>query len=365
VAARLREAIALGDWCRYDGPNLAALVERLAALVGVEHVLPCSSGTIGVEIALRGVGVASGDEVILGGYDFPGNFRAVEAIGALPVLVDLEPAARCLDVEQAAAAIGPRTKAIIATHLHGGMVDMLGLCDLTRKRGVAVVEDACQAVGGTVAGRPAGSWGDAGVFSFGGSKLLTAGRGGAVVTRRADVRQRMKIFCDRGNQSFPLSELQATVLLPQLENFAEPHARRWKSVRRLCTALDGDNGLTPPAEPLGGTGAFYKLGLLYDPKRMGGYDRDLFAAAARAEGIALDAGFRGFVRRGEARCRRVGDLAVSAAAAERTLILHHPILLEPDATIDRLAAVLNELAASFAARRLDVARILDADDSSR
>lgn len=319
VAERLREAVESGTWSRYEGPNLAALVERLAELVGAEFVLPCSSGTVGVEIALRGAGVEAGDEVILGGYDFPGNFRAIEAIGALPVLVDLEPRTRCLDVLQIAAACGSRTKAVIATHLHGAFVDMPRLKEIAAEHKLAVVEDACQAVGGVITDRPAGSWGDVGVLSFGGSKLLTAGRGGAVVTRRADVFQRMKVFCERGNQAFPLSELQATVLLPQLEHFAERQRQRLRAARRLRTALRNVDGLRPPDEQDDRQPAYYKLGFAYDARRLGGYDRAVFAAAARAEGIALDTGFRGFVRRSPARCRRVGDLTVAATAAESTL----------------------------------------------
>lgn len=355
VAERLREAVARGDWNRYDGPNLAALVERFAGLIETEFVLPCSSGTVGVEIALRGAGVGPDDEVILGGYDFPGNFRAIEAVGALPVLVDLEPDGRCLDVDHALSACGPKTKAIIATHLHGGMIDMLRLSQGAAECGVAVVEDACQAVGGRIAGRPAGSWGDIGVFSFGGSKLLTAGRGGAVVTRKPDVFQRMKIYCERGNQAFPLSELQATVLLPQLDRVAERQSRRLSAVHRLGGVLKSTPGLMPPPMKPGSQPAFYKLGFLYDGEQLGGCDRSVFAAAARAEGIALDPGFRGFVRRG-GRCRREGDLSMSSAAAERTLVLHHPILLATDDVIDRLGATLVALTEAFAARKITFAQ---------
>lgn len=356
VVELLREAVARGTWNQYEGPNLAALVERFAALVETEFVLPCSSGTVGVEIALRGAGVGPGDEVILGGYDFPGNFRAVETVGALPVLVDLEPESRCLDVEQALAACGPKTKAIIATHLHGGIVDMPRLSHGAAERGVAVIEDACQAVGGRIAGRPAGSWGDVGVFSFGGSKLLTAGRGGAVVTRKTDVFQRMKIYCERGNQAFPLSELQATVLLPQLERLAERHERRLAAVQRLCGLLKASAGLTPPKIDPANASGFYKLGLWYDADSSGGYDRAAFAAAARAEGIALDPGFRGFARRGGRRCRVVGELRIAEAAARRTLVLHHPALLAPDVDVERLGTTLAALAGLFAARKITFAQ---------
>lgn len=356
MASRLREAVERGDWNRYSGPNLAAFTERFAALTATEFVLPCSSGTVGVEIALRGAGVVAGDEVVLGGYDFPGNFRAIEAIGAVPVLVDLDTGTRCLDVDQTLAACGPQTKAIIATHLHGGMVDMPRLCAGAAERGIAVVEDACQAVGGAAAGKPAGAWGDVGVFSFGGSKLLSAGRGGAVVTPRADVFQRMKIVCERGNHAFPLSELQAVVLLPQLEKVQDRQARRGRAVRRILSVLQAANGLSPAESGPDCDPAFYKLGFLYEAQRMGGYDRAAFAAAARAEGIALDPGFRGFTRRTGARCRRAGDLTVAVAASEQTLVLHHPILLAAEDVVDRLATTLAALAKAFASRKIDFAQ---------
>lgn len=350
VAELLRETLRRGTWNQYHGPSLAEFVERFADLIGVEHVMPTSSGTVGVELALRGAGVEAGDEVVLGGYDFPGNFRAIEAIGAVPVLVDLDPHTRCLDVEQAAAACGPRTKAVVATHLHGGLVNMPRLMQAAAERGAAVVEDACQAVGGVIAGRPAGAWGDAGVFSFGGSKLLTAGRGGAVVTRRAEVFQRMKIWAERGNQAFPLSELQATVLLPQLRRLAERQAIRLAAVHRLSGALHGCEGLIPPRLDVADSQpAYYKLGLSYEVERMGGHDRATFIAAAQAEGIAIDAGFRGFMLRSGRRCRRFGELTVTQTASDRTLVLHHPVLLEPEAVVDRLGETLHGLTAYFRA----------------
>src|SRR5690606_8468971 len=138
-------------------------------------------------LALRGLKIGPGDEVLLAGYDFAGNFRAIEAVGARPALIDINPATWCLDVDLLESAIGPETRAVIASHLHGGLVPMRRLMQLASARGIAVVEDACQAPGAIIDGRRAGTWGDAGVLSFGGSKLLTAGRGGAVLTQSAEV----------------------------------------------------------------------------------------------------------------------------------------------------------------------------------
>ena len=363
VDEALRESVARGDWNRYHGPASAALVERLQQLVGVEFVIPASSGTIAVELALRGVGVEPGDEVILAAYDFPGNFRAVEAIGATPVLVDIDPQTTCLDVEQAATAIGSRTKAIVASHLHGGLVDLPRLREIANAAGsVAIVEDACQAPGAIVFGKPAGAWGDVATFSFGGSKLLSAGRGGAIATARADVQQKIKVFGERGNLAFPLCELQATVLLPQLEHLVADNMRRLAAARTIATCCEAVAGLTPVcilsdvSEP-----AFYKLGIAYDGTALGGYTRAEFCAAAQAEGIALDAGFRGFAMRGGRRCRRFGDLPHARAAAHQTMLLHHPVLLQADAVVTRTAEVIAELADLFHRRAVKFAGLPHGD----
>ena len=341
----IREALARaagdGSWGRYVGPHGPRLAEALAEMHGVEHVSLCCSGTFAVQLALRALRIGPGDEVLLAGYDFGGNFRAIEAGGATPVLIDVAAENSNLDPTGIEAACSPKTRAIVASHLHGGIVPMRELTAAAKARGLVVVEDACQTAGATVEGRPAGTWGDVGVLSFGGSKLLTAGRGGAIMTRHAEIHQRAKVFSDQGNNAYPLSELQAAVLLPQVTKLGERHARRRAAVARLKAALAGVAALkplvnrSPNSDP-----AYYKLGFMYAAEAAGGRPREQFVAAAQAAGVAIDTGFRGFLHRGAKRCRRAGDLANCAAAAERMLVLHHPVLLEDDATIDCVAAVL-------------------------
>lgn len=348
VLRALQECYADGSWGKYLGPHCEQLRETLRRDLAVEHVRLCSSGSVAVELALRGLGVGAGDEVLLGGYDFPGNFRAITAVGALPVLIDLDRSTCGIDPANIAAACSNKTKAVIASHLHGGLVDMPRLLEAAKAHGLAVVEDACQTSGAVVHGRPAGTWGDAGTFSFGGSKLLTAGRGGAVVTRRADVAQRMKVYCEEGNDAFPLSELQAAVLLPQWQRLGERHVRRNKAARMLVELLAGVREMRCVARwPEQSEPGFYKFGIAYDAAEFGDVPRNTFCAAVRAEGIALDPGFRGFTMRGGRRCRRSGDLSVSAECAERMMLLHHPVLLESDDTIRRVAETIRNLAEGF------------------
>lgn len=346
VQEAVRSALADGSWGRYHGPHVAALETGLAKLHSVRHALSVCSGTFAVELALRILKLPPDAEVLLAGYDFPGNFRAVEASGARPVLVDVDPQTWCLDAGRIEQAVSPATRAIIVSHLHGGLADMERVRRVAAEQQLLVVEDACQCPGAVVQGRPAGSWGDVGVLSFGGSKLLTAGRGGAILTDSDDLAQRAKIFCERGNHAYPLSEVQAALLLPQLELLAERNAARRESVERLLQATSQVRLLRPVMAPAG-TPSYYKLAWLLGDLDDDSPSREEFLRAIQAEGVAMDAGFRGFARRSSRRCRKSGDLPHSQAAAERTVILHHPILLGSNPQIDRLADAICAVADHF------------------
>lgn len=343
VRVALLAAYADGSWGRYHGPNCQRLRDVLAAYHGVPHVALCCSGTIAVELALRGLKIAAGDEVILAAYDFPGNFRAIEAIGARPVLVDIDPDTWCLDADQLSAAVSERTRAIVVSHLHGGLAPMRRIVEFAREHGMAVVEDACQSPGARVESRIAGTWGDAGVLSFGGSKLLTAGRGGAVFTSQAEVHQRIKVFAERGNDAFPLSELQAAVLVPQWAKLDARNERRRASVAHLLAQLaDLDALRRVQSSSPGNTPSYYKLAWRFDAGPHG-VPRDDAIAALQAGGLPLDAGFRGFAERSDRRCRRVGSLEHARIAARDTILLHHPVLLQPPSAMDRLAAGIRQV----------------------
>jgi len=345
VSAALRRAVEDGSWGKYHGPNAALLAERLAAYHGVGFVELCCSGTFAVELALRALPVGPGDEVILAGYDFIGNFNDVVAVGARPVLVDIDPDNWNLNPALVEAAISPATRAVVVTHLHGGVVPMGPLLEVARARGLLVVEDACQMPGAMVEGRRAGSLGDAGVISFGGSKLLSAGRGGALLTSSPEIAQRARAYCNRGNHAYPLSELQAAALLPQLERLDERNALRTAAVAGLLDELAQVRGLRPLSN-LGASAApgYYKLGFRYDPAAFGGLSREKFVRAARAEGVEFNAGFRAFqFCRSARRFRAGGDLTESAAADAGVLVLHHPVLLEGGEALEQVTRCVRRL----------------------
>jgi perosamine synthetase len=329
VATALQAALRDGSWGKYDGGHVAKLEAELAKTHAVPFSLTCASGTLAVELALRALQLAPGDEVIVPAYDYEPNFLCVHAVGATPVLVDVAPGNWNLDPNQLHAAIGPNTKAILVSHLHGGLAPMREVMAFAAEHGLRVVEDAAQATGAIVQGRRAGTWGDIGVLSFGGSKLLTASRGGALLTRHADVAQRIRIILRRGVQQWAaLSELQAVVLLSQLARLDADNAERAANVQTLLEALAGVPGLcvfaniVEESQP-----AYYKLGFQFDEATFG-LPRERFVAAMRAEGMAFDAGFRAVhLGRAPGRFRRGGELTEAERAHAGCVTLYHPVLL--------------------------------------
>jgi dTDP-4-amino-4,6-dideoxygalactose transaminase len=348
VADALARACRDGSWGKYDGGHVAQLEERLGRMFDQSHVLTCGSGTFAVELALRAVQVQPGDEVVLAAYDYPGNFLSVHALGAQPILVDLDRDNWNLAPANLAEAFKSRPRALIVSHLHGGLVPMREVMQVAREHQVAVVEDAAQAPGAWVDGQPAGSWGDVSVLSFGGSKLLSAGRGGAILTRRPEVHQRARRFQNRGNLVCPLSELQAIVLGPQLDRLGERTQRRANAVAYLARHLARIPGLRLFQNRVGGQPAYYKVGFQLDEQAFG-LSRTLLTKAMRAEGVALDEGFASLhVGRSPRRFRAAGPLTEADRAHEGCVILHHPILLGGEIDLEKVVRAFDKVQAGRA-----------------
>lgn len=351
VQAALTAAIAAGIWGQYRGEHVAALEVELSAYHGVPHCLTCGSGTLAVEVALRALRVGPGDEVVMAAYDYESNFLSVHAVGARPVLVDVTPHNWNLDPQQIAIAISPQTRAILCSHLHGGLVPMREILAIARHHGIGLVEDAAQAPGATVQGRPAGTWGDVGTLSFGGSKLLCAGRGGALLFRDSQTFQRAKVWLHRGVQPWaPLSELQAAALRPQLAKLTASTVHRRVNARSL-SHLPGLHMFENTLED--SSPAFYKVGFRYDAAAIG-LPRELFVRAVRAEGMAFDVGFNALhVGRSPSRYRGSGELTNATQADAGCVVLHHPVLGGTADDIQQVVAAVNRLYA----HRSELARI--------
>lgn len=352
VQNAINEALSDGSWGQYEGRWTESLLEQLKLRFDCESAMLCSSGTIAVELALRGTGVRDGDEVILAGYDFPGNFRAIEAIGATPVLVDVIQRGWVIDPEQVKLALNRQTTAIVVSHLHGQTAEIESIRSIVQSHNqnsantVSIIEDACQVPGGKIRGKPLGSFGDVATFSFGGSKLLSAGRGGAIVSNDASVVQRAKIYAQRGNDAFPLSQLQAAVLGPQFDRLESLTRTRHQSAQILIERTKHLRGLlaleqhVADSEP-----AFYKLPWLLKDITPG-WVRSDFIVALKAEGVWVGEGFRGFLRRSPRRCRKIGTLVHSQIAAQQTVLLHHPVLLRTASTVELVARAFEKVTAN-------------------
>ena len=183
----------------WTGQESRRFEEDFAAYVGTKHAIALTNGTVALELALHGLGIGAGDEVILTPRTFIASASAAVMRGATPVFADVDRDSQNVTAETIAAVLTPRTKAIIAVHLAGWPCDMDPIMDLARRHGIAVIEDCAQAHGATYKGRNVGALGDVAAFSFCQDKILTTlGEGGMVTTDDPDLWAKMWAFKDHG-----------------------------------------------------------------------------------------------------------------------------------------------------------------------
>jgi dTDP-4-amino-4,6-dideoxygalactose transaminase len=350
VAKALIDLAQSPAWRTYRGAFGDQLSSLICGTVGKSQVRLCASGTLGVELAIRSLNLRPGDEVLLATYDFPGNFRAIEDAGGTIALCDVQLDDWTLDFDQLEQTVHSQTKAIVVSHLHGSACDMGRLRRFADERSIALIEDACQAHGATISGKPAGSWGDLSVFSFGGSKLIASGRGGAVLTSDPVLAQRMTVYCERGNDAFALSELQAALLIPQWEQLPIDHARRAVAAKRFFDGLAEFTWVRPVDRDSTHDPAYYKVGLrlirqLVSYPRFVGLTmseiRDQLLGQLQQHEVLAGPGFRGFAKRSARRCRPAGRLSGCERAVEETVLVHHQHLLNLATNTSAVETVLN------------------------
>ncbi len=250
-----------GHWKAKD---LETEIEKRFA---IQHAQLLSSGTAAVSMALAASGVGAGDEVIMPCFTFVASFEAILMLGATPVVVDIDDTLT-LDIDAVKTSISPKTKAIMPVHMCGSMANLDALKTICKNHDLLLIEDACQAIGGTYKGQALGTIGDLGCFSFDFVKTVTSGEGGAVVTNNTQYAKHLDHFSDHGHDhigndrgaethpflgyNFRISELNAAVGLAQFRRIDEFIALQKKHYKILRDALEPLDGVTFRSVPEGG-----------------------------------------------------------------------------------------------------------------
>ena len=214
-----------------DGPDVGRASERLAAVLGVPGVVPCASGTLAIELGLRGAGIGEGAEVVVPAFCCPFVIPPILAVGATPVLADVG-AELNLTPETVRWVLTSRTRAVLVPHLFGNPAEIEAILDLCRPRAIAVLDDAAQALGATVGGRPVGTFGDAGVVSFGNGKVCFGTGGGFLVSQdRALLDRARRVVLDPGGPAAGMLRAAAVLVFRRWRRWSHPVHRAVMRIR--------------------------------------------------------------------------------------------------------------------------------------
>ena len=269
------------NWISSQGSYVKRFEEMLGQRLGAAHVLSATNGTAALHLALLGYGVGPGDEVIVPDLTFAATINTVIHAGATPVIVDVDRRTWNIDPVLVAAAITPRTRAIMPVHLYGQPADMTALMALADTHRLIVIEDAAEAIGARHHGRPCGTIGHAGTFSFFSNKVVTTGEGGAVVFRDAEAAARARRLRDHGmnpakrywhdevGYNYRLTNLQAAIGCAQLEQADGFLARKQAIAQRYRAGLGDVPGLAMAVEMPGYENSFWMISVIVDEAATG------------------------------------------------------------------------------------------------
>jgi len=380
-----------------EGP-IAEFERDFAALCHTKYALAMNSGTAALHSAYFAVGVKPGTEVIVPAYTFFASVAPVLQCGGTPVFCDIDERTLTADPDDVERRITPRTRAICVVHMWGNPARMDRFAEIARRHGVALIEDCSHAHGASYQGRPVGSWGDIGCFSLQGEKAVTGGEAGVAVTNDPTLFDTMLVLGHYGRLkngqvadthqtdglSFGLKyrpHLYAMILANgSLSRLPELNRRRQRNYDILTSELESCPAITPIGSyPDATRGGFLEYIVKYDPARAGGWSRDMFMKAARAEGVPIGReryaaiGEKGrplnesrlFTTRGLSRfegwpdaCAPPGDggnggLPVTQAVADRLLTLP-PFTKVSERFVRQCARALRKVAEGAAAARIVV-----------
>ncbi len=302
VVASLRS-----DWLT-TGPKVAEFERALAAVAGTSDAVAVSTGTAALHAAMYALGVGPGDEVLVTTMTFAASANCAAFLGATPVFVDVDPDTLLIDPQQVEIHITPRTKAVVAVDYAGQPCDYDALESITRKHGLALVDDACHAIGGSYRGRPVGSLALLNTFSFHPVKHVATGEGGAITTSDAELARRLRLFRNHGittdfreraekgafayemidlGYNYRLSDIQCALGITQLAKLPASVARRQAIAAQYDVAFAKVSGVKPLAVRSDVSHAYHLYVIRLDLDALA-VDRATIFGALRAEGIGVN-----------------------------------------------------------------------------
>lgn len=281
------------------GPRLAIFENKLIDRCQCTHVVATSSGTAGLHLSLRALDLKPGDEVITTPFSFIASANVLLFERLTPVFVDIDPHTLNLDPNRVMAAITPRTKAILVVHAFGNPAAMPALMAIAADQGLAVIEDACEALGSTIDGRQVGTFGDLGTLAFYPNKQMTTGEGGAVLTNNGAFAELIRCLRNQGRRpsgawldmeelgyNYRLSEIQCALGNAQLDRLPEILAQRRKVAARYDRLLAGCDSLILPPRTTDPRAMGWFVYVVRLTARFSQSDRDRFVTAMGEAGIA-------------------------------------------------------------------------------
>jgi dTDP-4-amino-4,6-dideoxygalactose transaminase len=302
----LRDVLQSGRWGRLHTDSYAEQFENaFAAFQQARHGVAVANGTVSLQLILRTLNIGIGDEVIVPALTFIATASAVAEVGAIPIFADVHPETMTIDPDSVAAAITPRTRAIIGVHYGGYPIDFDLLLPLAQKHGVYLIEDAAHAQGTEWRGTKVGALGVFGSFSFQESKSLPSGEGGIILTNDDELAERARLLHHIGRRmdrpgymhyalasNYRLTDLQAALLLNQVKRLPDQVQRRHQAGRVLDAALAETEVLLPQRrdERITQRGYYFAI-YRYQAEKLDGLPRAAFLAALNAEGVPAFAGY--------------------------------------------------------------------------
>jgi dTDP-4-amino-4,6-dideoxygalactose transaminase len=360
ILQAIRESFEAGNWWIYKGEAVRDFEQRFAKAHGCQFGVSVCNGTVALDVILRGLDIGPGDRVVLPAYNYYSLPKSVSNVGATPLFVDICDDNLTLDAEKLRAVLGSGVKAVVAVHISSSVAQVDAISALCEAAGVALIEDCAQAHGASYANRRVGCWGKAGLFSFGGIKLMTCGQGGIITTSDPVLYEKCYAIVNRGRipgggynshgiigDNYQLSELAAVILRPQLETLDALSARRESMMQFLDQQISTIDGLRSLKQFDKTTcRAQMRYSCFYDPPTRRSITRDQLVNKALKAGIPLMPGYRavsddaGLFKK----YATEGKYPLAQAAQNSVISIHHSDLLRAEeywsAALEKLNAIL-------------------------